>query len=48
MYTDSQYLDDQSNIVDGSNPVTDVLDAKPGLKEMKISSPDKLILGLLM
>ena len=29
----------------GQNLLTDVLDAKTGLMEMKISSPDKLILG---
>ena len=42
---DSQYLNDQPNIADRSKSVTDVLDAKTRLKEMKIHSTDKQILG---
>ena len=42
---DWQYLNNQPNVADRSKPVTDVLEAKAGLKEMKIRSPDKLILG---
>ena len=42
---DSQYLNNQPNITDWSKSVTDVLDGKTGLKEMKTRSPDKLILG---
>ena len=42
---DSQYLNNQPNIVDRSKSVTDVLYAKTGLKEMKIRSPDKLVSG---
>ena len=40
-----QYLNNQSNVPDRSKSVTDVLEGKTGLKEMKIRSPDKLILG---
>ena len=40
-----QYLNNQPNIPDQSKSVTDVLEGKTGLKEMKIRSPDKLILG---
>ena len=32
-------------MADRSKSVNDILDAKTGLKEMKIRSPDKLILG---
>ena len=42
---DSQYLKNQPNIADRSKSVTNVLDAKTGLKEIKIRSSDKLILG---
>ena len=42
---DSQYLNNHPNIADRLKSVTDVLDAKTGLKEMEIRSPDKLILG---
>ena len=42
---DSQYLNNQPNIADRSKSLTDFLDAKTGLKEMKIRSPGKLILG---
>ena len=45
MRDDSQYLKNQPNIADRLKSVTDVLDPKTGLKEMKIRSPDKLILG---
>ena len=45
MRDDSQYLNNQCNITDRSKSVTDFLNAKIGLKEMKIRSPDKLILG---
>ena len=41
----SQYLNNQRNITDQSKSVTDFLDAKIGLKEMRIRSLDKLILG---
>ena len=42
---DSQYLNDQPNMADRSKSVNDVLDAKTRLKEMKIHSTDKEILG---
>ena len=42
---DSQYLNNQPNIADRSKSVTEFLDAETRLKEMKIRSPDKLILG---
>ena len=41
----SQLLNNQPNITDQSKSVTDVLDTKTRLKEMKIRSPDKVILG---
>ena len=40
-----QYLNNQPNIADRSKSVAYFLDAKIGLKEMKIRSSDKLILG---
>ena len=42
---DSQYLNNQPNITDRSKSVSDFLNAKIGLKEMKIRSPDKFIWG---
>ena len=36
---DSQYLNNQANIADRLKSMTDILDAKTGLKEMKICSP---------
>ena len=42
---DSQYLNNQPNIADRSKSVTNVLDTKTGLKEIKIRSSDKVILG---
>ena len=40
---DSQYLNNQPNITDRSKSVSDFLNAKIGLKQMKIRSPDKFI-----
>ena len=37
---DSQHLNNEPNISDQPKFVTDALDAKTGLKEMKIRSPD--------
>ena len=42
---DSQYLNNQLNNADRSKSVTDFLNAKSGLKKMKVRSPDTLILG---
>ena len=42
---DLQCLNDQPNITDWTKSATDFLDAKIRLKEMKICSPDNLILG---
>ena len=42
---DSQYLNSQPHIADRPKSVTDYLDAKTGMKQMEIRSPDKLILG---
>ena len=42
---DSQYLNNQPNIADRSKSGTNVLDTKTGLKEIKIRSSDKVILG---
>ena len=45
MKDDSQYLNNQPNIADRSKSAADVLDAKTGLKETKVRSPDKVVLG---
>ena len=45
MRDDSQYLNNQPNIAVRSKAVTDFLDAKTGLKKIKIRSTDNLILG---
>ena len=42
---DFQYLSNQLNITDWSESITGILDAKIGLKEIKIRFPDELVLS---